>query len=157
MSEFMIALLAACMSTLGSLLLQMYVARTNRRLTYDEKRLDALLNVRQLVESCGGRWFGWASAVLNGAQGQDPEHLRKNAIDAMDRAWYATRVFEMYFPTMKEDADKMRAQMKRRREVAEQQVNEGGPFDAGGFSASRLVDLDDVVHRSRQILGYPKT
>lgn len=64
MDNLLVALLAASMSTFGSFLLQMYVSRESRRQTYDEKRLMALLDVRQEVEKAEGKWFRWASVRL---------------------------------------------------------------------------------------------
>lgn len=156
METFVVALVAASLSTLGSLILQMYVARTTRRLTFDDRRLSALLDVRQAVEMACGRWYGWASAVLAPASADEcRDHLRR-AEESMHEGWYATRVFEIYFPAMLADAQSMREEMTRYRVEAQDQVSRNEGFDGDALSAMSRVDFDDVVRRARQALGFPE-
>lgn len=155
MSDFFIALMAASFSTLGSLLLQMFVARTNRDLMYNDKRLASLLDVRQVVEEACGRWHGWASAVLDDERVDDPLKLRQEAGDAMHRAWFATRVFEMYFPKMTHEANSMRKMLMAYRDEAHAQVEAGGAFDPSKFDVMFTVDFDAITNSARRRLGFP--
>jgi hypothetical protein len=155
MPDLAIAIVVASLSTLGSWLVQVHMAKTTRRDVYDEKRLVALLDVRQAVEQAGGRWFGWASKRLGN---EDPEacaEFREMAEKATHDAWYATRVFEMYFPTMMKESQLMRDQISARRDLAVHQVEASGVFDGAAFADQRLIDLDAMVGKARRILGYP--
>lgn len=156
MSDLGLALVVTSISTLGSLLVQVYMSRTTRRDTYDEKRLVALLDVRQAVEQAGGRWFGWASKCLAGEDPKDCDEFLDMAGQATHDAWYATRVFEMYFPTMMNESQLMRDEVTRRRDLAIHQVEVSGVFNQPAFSDQRMIDLDDVVSKARRILGYPE-
>ena len=155
MSDFSIALIAASLSTLGSLLTQMFSSKNSRRQTYNEKRLVALLEVRQAVEEAGGRWYAWAKACLGQDSPETCASLEERASEATHDAWYSTRVFEMYFPTMMEASQSMRDEISRRKNEAIRQVEAGGAFDNARFSSNRAVDLDEVVAKARKILGYP--
>lgn len=157
MSNFLLALLAASLSTFGSLVLHVYSSRENRRNIYNEKRLDALLTVRQVVESACGNWYGWADSVLNGQPAHVCESRRRAAGDATDRAWYSIRRYEMYFPTLKHFGQDMRKQLEGYRSTAENMVKAGGGFDGNKFASGSLNhDLDKIIECSRTLLGYPK-
>jgi hypothetical protein len=157
MSNFLLALLAASLSTFGSLVLHVYSSRENRRNIYDEKRLDALLTVRQEVESACGNWYGWADSALDGQPAHVCESRRREAGDATDRAWYSIRRYEMYFPTLKHFGQDMRKQLEGYRSAAEDMVKAGGVFDGNKFASRSLNDvLDSMVESSRKLLGYPK-
>lgn len=155
MSDVAVAILIASLSTLGSWLVQVYLTRTTRRDVYNEKRLVALLEVRQSVEQAGGRWYGWASKALSGGDLNEAALTREKAEQATHEAWYATRVFEMYFPTMMLESQLMRDEISRRRDLAHHQVEVTGTFNRSEFSDHRTIDLDEVVRKSRKILGYP--
>lgn len=155
MDNLLVALLAASMSTFGSFLLQMYVSRESRRQTYDEKRLMALLDVRQEVEKAGGKWFGWASARLGGESVEVCDSFEESAGSATNDAWYATRVFEMYFPTMMKESQMMRDAILRRKSEAYRQVALGGDFDAVKMKEASDANLDAIVAKARKSLGYP--
>lgn len=147
--------MAASLSTVGSLLLQTYVARTSRRIAYDDKRLAALLDVRQAVEIACGRWYGWASVSLKGDATSSPAEVYSRAGDATHDGWYSTRVFEMYFPSLRADAEAMRKEIQRFKDEAHKQVSEGGPFEPIRFSTNKLIDLDEIAGRGRKLLGFP--
>jgi hypothetical protein len=156
MPDVALAIIVASLSSLGSWLVQVYMARTTRRDSYDEKRLMALLDVRQAVEQAGGRWYGWASMRLGD---EDPEacaSFKEMAGQATHDAWYATRVFEMYFPTMMSESQLMRDEVTRLRDLASYQVEVTKIFDKTAFSELRTISLDDVVKKARGILGYPE-
>jgi len=155
MSDFAIALIAASLSTLGSLLTQMFVSKNSRRQTYDEKRLVALVEVRQAVEEAVGRWYAWANARLGQESPEAYASLQERASEATHEAWYSTRVFEMYFPTLMKESQSMRDEISRCKDEANRQVEVGGVFDKAGFSSNQTVDLDEVVAKARKILGYP--
>lgn len=161
MSNFLLALLAASLSTFGSLVLHVYSSRENRRNIYNEKRLDALLAVRREVESACGNWYGWADSVLKTKPKPDPQSVRdkkrEEAETATDRAWYSIRRYEMYFPTREHFGEDMRKQLEGYRKVAEDMVDAGGVFDENKFSSGSLDDvLESMVESSRKLLGYPK-
>jgi hypothetical protein len=157
MSDFLLALLAALMSTLGSLILQVYVSRNSRRMLFDEKRLQAVVSVRQEVEIACGRWRGWAESVLNNFDTETVASRKRVADECLHGAWYSTRVFEMYFPQLRSDADSMRQLMMAVKDEAEKQVSDKKKFDGKNFElvGSRIIDLDDVVSRARRILALP--
>ena len=155
MPDVALAIIVATVSTMGSWAVQAYMAKTTRRDTYDEKRLVALLEVRQAVEQAGGRWFGWASKRLENEDPAACASFKELAEQAMHDAWYATRVFEMYFPTMMEESQLMRDEVSRHRDVATHQVEVSGVFNRSEFSDHRTISLDDVVTKARKILGYP--
>jgi hypothetical protein len=155
MSDFAIALIAASLSTLGSLLTQMFVSKNSRRQTYDEKRLMALLEVRQAVEEAVGRWYAWANARLGQESPEACASLQERASQATHDAWYSTRVFEMYFPTMMKSSQSMRDEISRCKDEAIRQVEAGGAFDNARFATNQTVDMDEVVAKARKILGYP--
>lgn len=155
-SDFLLALLAASVSSLGALGLQMYVSRNNRKMVYDERRLEALLSVRQDVESACGHWYGWTDSVLS-ADGADERKRRElDADKATDRAWYSTRVYEMYFPTLKAHGEQMRDQIGRYKSVAHSLVEAGGRFDGDRFTEVYTFDFDVMVEESRKLLGFPR-
>jgi hypothetical protein len=155
MSDLAIAVVVASLSTLGSLLVQVFMARTARRDVYDEKRLVALLDVRQAVEQAGGRWFGWASKQTRNDDPAVSAEFKELASQATHDAWYSTRVFEMYFPTMMKESQLMRDDIDRQKKLAMHQVEVTGVFDGDEFSKNRTIDMDDVVKKARKILGYP--
>lgn len=155
MDNLLVALLAASMSTFGSFLLQMYVSRESRRQTYDEKRLMALLDVRQEVEKAEGKWFRWASVRLGGESVEVCDSLEESAGSATNDAWYATRVFEMYFPTMMKESQMMRDAILRGKNEAHRQVALGGDFDAVKMKEASDANLDAIVAKARKSLGYP--
>lgn len=155
MSNLGLALVVTSFSTLGSLLVQVYMSRATRRDTYDEKRLMALLDVRQAVEQAGGRWYGWTSKCLAGEDPNECNLFKELAGQATHDAWYATRAFEMYFPTMMTESQLMRDELSRRRDLATHQVEVTKIFDRSAFADHRKIDLDVVVARARKILGYP--
>jgi hypothetical protein len=157
MSDFLLALLAALMSTLGSLILQVYVSKNSRRMLFDEKRLQAVVSVRQEVEIACGRWRGWAESVLESFDAETVMTRKRAADECLHGAWYSTRVFEMYFPQLRSDSDLMRQLMMAVKDEAEKQVSERKKFDGKNFEhvGSRIMDLDDVVSRARKILALP--
>lgn len=104
----------------------------------------------------GGSWFGWADWTLGNRSPVECEKQKTLADEALNKAWYATRVYEMYFPTMKPAADAMRLELSRCKNEAERQISGGGSFDGSRFSEKyHVVDLDVVVDKSRKILGFP--
>ena len=157
MSEFGIAILAAAMSTLGSLILQVYVSRNGRRMLFDEKRLQAVVSVRQDVEIACGRWRGWAESILEKFDDVTVTSRKRNSDEALHEAWYSTRVFEMYFPQLRNEADLMRKMMLAVKDEAERQVRSGEDFNGSAFDAVglRILDLDNVVSQARKILALP--
>ena len=157
MSDFFLALLAALMSTLGSLLLQVFVSRNSRRMLFDEKRLQAVVSVRQEVEIACGRWRGWAESVLKGFDAETVMTRKRTAEECLHGAWYSTRDFEMYFPQLRSDADSMRQMMMAIKDEAEKQVRDGKHFDGSNFDlvGSRVMNLDDAVSRARKVLALP--
>lgn len=155
MSDIGLAIMAASLSTLGSLLLQTYVARTSRRIAYNDKRLAALLDVRQAVEIACGRWYSWAATSLNGDTSLTPDDVYLRAGEATHDGWYSTRVFEMYFPSLSEYAEDMRKEIQRYKDEAHAQVSRKGTFDPTQFSANKLIDLDDIARHGRKLLGFP--
>ncbi len=160
MDNLGVAILAAGFSTLGSLLLQMYISKNSKDQRYDEKRLMALLDVRQKVEQAGGQWYGWTNARLSGLSDEECSSLENAAGSATNDAWYATRVFEMYFPTLMKESQQMRDSLLSNKAEAVRQVELGGDFDkvridAGWDALRNPSNLSEVVSKARKILGYP--
>ena len=153
-SNFLV-LAAASIPVSGALLVQIYEAKTARRQSFDEKRLVALLDVRMSVEQAVGRWYKWAFVTL----GQQPSHIceeaERDAERATHDAWYSTRSFEMFFPTMLDESQMMRDEIARCKNVSISQVKAGGDFSEEEFSNNRRIDLDAVAQKGRKILGYP--
>ncbi len=157
MSNFLIALLAASLSTFGSLVLHVYSSRDNRRNIYNEKRLDALLAVRRDVEGACGNWYGWADSVLKKKPESVQDKKREEAETATDRAWYSIRRYEMYFPTLKHLGQDMRKVLEGYRSAADDMVTAGGDFKEHQFPSGSLnTVLESMVESSRELLGYPK-
>lgn len=154
MSDFLV-LVAASIPVSGALIVQIYESKASRRRSYDEKRLLALLDVRKTVEEAVGRWYNWASASL----GQHPkitcDAARSEAEAATHNAWYSTRAFEMFFPTMMAESQNMRDEITRCKEESMRQVGAGGTFNGAEFSSNQKIDLDAVTRKGRKILGYP--
>lgn len=153
-SNFLI-LLAASIPVSGALLVQIYESKTARRRSFDEKRLVALLDVRLAVEDAGGRWYGYADATLS----QQPSHIceekERSAVKATHDAWYLTRSFEMFFPTMLREAQMMRDEIVRCQNISKSQIEAHGDFSPEEFKENRIIDLDTVAQKGRKILGYP--
>jgi len=153
-SNFLI-LLAASIPVSGALVVQIYESKTARRRSFDEKRLVALLDVRLTVEDACGRWYGYADATLS----QQPSHIceekERGAGKATHDAWYSTRSFEMFFPAMLREAQMMRDEIKRYRNIATSQIEARGDFSPEEFNENRIIDLDTVSQKGRKILRYP--
>ena len=148
-------LLAASIPVSGALLVQIYESKTARRRSFDEKRLVALLDVRLAVEDACGRWYGYADATLS----QQPSHIceekERSAVKATHDAWYLTRSFEMFFPTMLREAQMMRDEIVRCQNISTSQIEARGDFSPEEFKENRIIDLDTVAQKGRKILGYP--
>ena len=153
-SNFLI-LLAASIPVSGALLVQIYESKTARRQSYDEKRLVALLDVRLAVEKAGGRWYSWAFLTLNQQPTHICEEMEREAEGATDAAWYSTRSFEMFFPTMLSEAQMMRDEILRCKNISISQIRARGEFSREEFVENRLIDLDTITQKGRKILGYP--
>lgn len=83
------------------------------------------------------------------------DSLEESAGSATNDAWYATRVFEMYFPTMMKESQMMRDAILRGKNEAHRQVALGGDFDAVKMKEASDANLDAIVAKARKSLGYP--
>ena len=153
-SNFLI-LLAASIPVSGALLVQIYESKTARRQSFDEKRLVALLDVRLAVEEACGRWYAYADATLNQQPSHICEEIERGAAKATHEAWYKTRSFEMFFPTMLRESEMMRDEIVRCKNISLSQVMARGDFSREEFTEHRIIDLNTVAQKGRKILGYP--
>jgi hypothetical protein len=153
-SNFLI-LLAASIPVSGALLVQIFESKTARRQSFDEKRLVALLAVRLAVEEACGRWYAYADATLNQQPSHICEEIERGAAKATHAAWYATRSFEMFFPTMLSEAQMMRDEILRCKNISISQIRARGDFNGEEFEQNKIIDLDIITQKGRKILGYP--
>jgi len=142
------------LSTLGTLLIQRISAGSEQQATFDQKRLDALVDVRQKIEISLGRWRGWAHATAHKPEFVDPKEQYELASASIHEAWYSTRVFEIYFPNMAPQLERLRSGLGTAKEIAARQV-QAGRFDPSEFEAdSRVCDeiLEKITADSRREL-----
>ena len=152
--SIVVAASAALLSTVGALWTQIIAARINRRNTLDDRRLDALVDVRQKIEIAHGRWQGWAYVSVMRPDNEDPAARLELAGDAMHEAWYATNLFELYFPSMAVMMGEFRDSILRKRDIARRQVKENA------FNPDEFKDigpsLDELTRRGRSLLKMPE-
>jgi len=153
-SNFLV-LLAATIPVSGALLVQVYERRSARRQSFDEKRLVALLDARLDVERAIGRWYSWAFTTLNQQPTHICEEMEREAERATDVAWYSTRSFEMFFPTMLQEAQMMRDEIIRCKNISINQIRARDGFSGEEFERNRIIELDIISQKGRKILGYP--
>lgn len=142
------------LSTLGALLIQRISTRSQQQAAFDQKRLDAIVDVRQKIEISLGRWRGWAHATANGPKFVDPKEQYELASASIHEAWYSTRVFEIYFPDLAPQVERLRQGLVTAKEIAARQV-EAGRFDPSEFEVdSRVCDdiLEQITAKSRREL-----
>jgi hypothetical protein len=153
--SIVVASSAAFLSTVGALWTQIVAARINRRNVINDKRLEALVDVRQKIEIAWGRWEGWAYVSIVHPPHEDPSERLKLAGDATHEAWYATNLFELYFPSMAPMMGEFRSSILERRSLAERQV-EAQQFDPAAFK-NIGPSLDELTSRGRTLLKLPKS
>ena len=143
------------LSTLGALLIQRISLRSEQKAQFDQKRLDAIVDVRQKIEISLGTWRGWAHVAIEKPPYEDAADRYERASASIHEAWYATRVFEIYFPDLAPQLERLRRSLGATKAIAARQV-EAGRFDAKEFevesSGSDRV-LDEVTTTARRALS----
>ena len=81
--------------------------------------------------------------------------MEREAERATDAAWYSTRSFEIFFPTMLHESQMMRDEIIRCKNISTSQIKARGDFSREEFTENRIIDLDTVTQIGRKILGYP--
>ncbi|MEY2740014.1 MAG: hypothetical protein RL283_116 [Actinomycetota bacterium] len=153
-SAVLVGVTTVC-STLGALLIQRISLRKEQEAAFDQKRLDAIVDVRQKIEISLGTWRGWAHATITRPEFEDPKERYERASRSIHEAWYATRVFEIYFPDLAPELERLRRGLGTAKDIATRQVD-AGRFDHTEFEAdSRECDavLDRVTTHARAQLS----
>jgi hypothetical protein len=153
--SIIVGVTAALLSTLGGLGTQFVAAKIARNNQINDKRLDALVDVRQKIEIAWGRWEGWAYVSIVHPPNEDSSERLKLAGDATHESWYATNLFELYFPSMAPMMGEFRSSILERRSLAEKQV-EAQQFDPAAFK-NLGPSLDELTSRGRTLLKLPKS
>jgi hypothetical protein len=156
-TNILVAIGAATFTTFGAFVVQYYLAKLERKNDIDDKRLEALVQMREKVEYARGYWYGWAdNAAQPNAHYNEPE-MSRTAADAMNAAWYAITLFDMYFPTFRQELDQLRTQLQNDTKIAERQIEEK-VFDPDEFNRDGDIvkHLDALVTAARDILDLPK-
>jgi len=153
--SIVVASSAAFLSTVGALWTQIVAARINRRNNLDDKRLDALVDVRQKIEIAYGRWQGWAHVSVTQPGNDDPVARFDLAGNATHDAWYATNLYELYFPSMAGMMGEFRNAILAKRDIAHKQVadNRFTPDEFKNIGPS----LDELTRQGRKLLKLPES
>jgi hypothetical protein len=153
--SIVVASSAAFLSTVGALWTQIVAARINRRNVINDKRLEALVDVRQKIETAYGTWRGWAHVTINAPAHEDANERYTWASKAIHEAWYSTIVFEMYFPSLTPMMREFRETMGKMKDIASEQIArrtfDGSQYENIGPS------LDDLTNRARKLLKLPES
>ena len=155
--NILVAIGAATFSTIGGFVVQFFLARMGRRDEINDKRLEALVQLREKVEYSGGAWFGWAAASHRPTEIDNIADKRRHAGDSLNDAWYAVTLFDLYFPTLRKETTKLRVRLKNAESIAHNQVA-NGVFDPNEFVTNREEngDLEMIVEEARKLLKLPK-
>lgn len=155
-TNILIAIGAATFSTVGAFVVQYFLAQTERKNVINDKRLEALVQMREKVEYARGYWYGWAALAAQPSAHYDAREKNRIADDAMNAAWYAITLFDLYFPTFRTELDQLRTQLTSAKTIALRQI-ENGTFAPDEFTRDSDVmkHLDIVVVQARAILDLP--
>jgi len=153
--SIVVASSAAFLSTVGALWTQIVAARINRRNVINDKRLEALVDVRQKIETAYGTWRGWAHVTITAPAHEDANERYAWASKAIHEAWYSSIVFEMYFPSLTPMMREFRETMGKIKDVASNQVARR-QFDGSEYE-NLGPSLDDLTHRARKLLKLPES
>jgi hypothetical protein len=155
--NLLVAIGAATFSTLGAFVVQYFLASRERRNIINDKRLEALVQMREKAEYAGGYWYGWAASAAQKPSHYDEVEKERNASDATNAAWYAITLFDLYFPTFRPDVENLREYLLKRKELALQQI-ENEVFTPEEFDREGSLRelLEKMVVEARQILDLPR-
>lgn len=153
LSNGSVAIGASATTGIIAVLIARHTSRTQRRERLDDDRLAILVKMYSLVEIGEGRWRGWAESIH--IKRPDVSEKLSLAEQAIHDAWYATREFEILFPTLSLEMDKTRRQLEETRELAEQQANRG-VFIGKEFDDRHVQkNLREIVVKAREIIELP--
>lgn len=141
----------ALLTFVGATFAQFLGNRLESRRNLDERRLMAIVDLRQKVEISGGRWRGWAKVVIEGGEFEDPKVRWELASTAIHEAWYSTVIFELYFPEFENEMELVRKGLGRERDIADSQVK-SKIFNPKEFESGQTKLISDVTRKARNSL-----
>jgi len=150
-NDILIVAVTALLTFVGATFAQFLGNRLESRRNLDERRLMAIVDLRQKVEISGGRWRGWAKVVIEGGEFEDPKVRWELASTAIHDAWYSTVIFELYFPEFEKEMELVRKGLGRERDIADSQVK-SRIFNPKEFESGQTKLISDVTRKARNSL-----
>ena len=150
-NDILIVAVTALLTFVGATFAQFLGNRLESRRNLDERRLMAIVDLRQKVEISGGRWRGWAKVVIEGGEFEDPKVRWELASTAVHDAWYSTVIFELYFPEFEKEMELVRKGLGWERDIADSQVK-SRIFNPKEFESGQTKLISDVTRKARNSL-----
>jgi len=150
-NDILIVAVTALLTFVGATFAQFLGNRLESRRNLDERRLMAIVDLRQKVEISGGRWRGWAKVVIEGGEFEDPKVRWELASTAIHDAWYSTVIFELYFPEFEKEMELVRKGLGWERDIADSQVK-SRIFNPKEFESGQTKLISDVTRKARNSL-----
>jgi len=150
-NDILIVAVTALLTFVGATFAQFLGNRLESRRNLNERRLMAIVDLRQKVEISGGRWRGWAKVVIEGGEFEDPKVRWELASTAIHDAWYSTVIFELYFPEFEKEMELVRKGLGWERDIADSQVK-SRIFNPKEFESGQTKLISDVTRKARNSL-----